>query len=510
MLPYSHGWIIDHPQFADPGHRIRITAFIAIYPGINPGDYQTSGDNYPGYCHISHHPFNIHFNTSKIMKNCIHLLVAMMISVNGFAQVSINSEGLPPDNSAMLDIRSTSKGMLVPRMTIAQRNAISLPATGLLVYCTDSKQYHYNKGTIEAPNWIQLSSQWLSSGNNTYFSSGNVGIGISDPMQALHVNGKILAEYGASTIASYRFGDGSENTGFSSSFVNSISFVNNGVQSANIDGSGRMIIGTGTPVSSAQLEVQSTARGFLPPRMTKTQRDAISSPATGLMIYNTTTGEVNVFNGTFWSNIDGTAADTWRCGQLFKDTRDGKSYSTVQIGTQCWFAENLNVGSRIPGSQDQVSNTTMEKYCMDDLESNCTQYGGLYQWGELMQYATTEGARGLCPNGWHIPTDAEFALLATSLGTASVAGGLMKEAGTTHWTTPNTDATNSSGFTGLPSGTRSSAGTFMFHYSFGYFWSSSKNDASSTWHSKLSYNNATLGWSLNLNDVGCSCRCIKN
>lgn len=99
----------------------------------------------------------------------------------------------------------------------------------------------------------------------------------------------------------------------------------------------------------------------------------------------------------------------------------GKTYHTIQIGTQCWLKENLDVGTRINGSQhnDQTNNSILEKYCYDDLDANCTNYGGLYQWNEAMQYVTTEGAQGICPDGWHIPTLAEYQTLVTTVGNNS-------------------------------------------------------------------------------------------
>ena len=94
---------------------------------------------------------------------------------------------------------------------------------------------------------------------------------------------------------------------------------------------------------------------------------------------------------------------------------DGKNYQTVQIGAQCWFKENLNIGIRINGSQNQTDNGIIEKYCYNDDENNCNTYGGLYQWDEMMQYMNTEGAKGICPYGWHLPTDAEWEILTNSL-----------------------------------------------------------------------------------------------
>ncbi len=127
------------------------------------------------------------------------------------------------------------------------------------------------------------------------------------------------------------------------------------------------------------------------------------------------------------------------------------------------MAENLNVGSMINGSSNQTNNGIIEKYCYDDNTSNCDTYGGLYQWEEMMQYVTTPGAQGICPDGWHLPTDEEFKTMEMALGMSqgeaddtgwrgTDEGGKMKESGTTHWYSPNMGATNSSGFTALPGG----------------------------------------------------------
>jgi uncharacterized protein (TIGR02145 family) len=106
----------------------------------------------------------------------------------------------------------------------------------------------------------------------------------------------------------------------------------------------------------------------------------------------------------------------------------------------------------ISGGKDQADNGVIEKYCYEDTASNCDIYGGLYSWDEMMQYSYTEGGQGICPQGWHIPTSAEYNALSDFLGGENVSGGKMKETGTAHWNSPNTGATNSSGFTALPGG----------------------------------------------------------
>ncbi len=104
------------------------------------------------------------------------------------------------------------------------------------------------------------------------------------------------------------------------------------------------------------------------------------------------------------------------CGRDQVKDADGNLYDTVRIASQCWMAENLNVGQRITGGQDQTDNSVIEKYCYENLRSNCKTDGGLYQWNELMQYSTTGGAQGICPTGWHIPTDWEWKVMEMNLG----------------------------------------------------------------------------------------------
>jgi hypothetical protein len=108
-----------------------------------------------------------------------------------FAQVGINTDNSSPDPSAMLDVKSSVKGLLVPRMTITERDAISNPATGLLIFCIGENQYYCNKGTPAIPDWVMISSQWLVNGTDIYYTEGRVGLGIANPAYPLHVAGDI-------------------------------------------------------------------------------------------------------------------------------------------------------------------------------------------------------------------------------------------------------------------------------------------------------------------------------
>jgi uncharacterized protein (TIGR02145 family) len=219
----------------------------------------------------------------------------------------------------------------------------------------------------------------------------------------------------------------------------------------------------------------------------------------------------------------------WLCGDSLLDTRDGKVYSIVLIGTQCWMAENLNIGTKINSTTSgyqQTDNDTIEKYCYNNDLAQCEIYGGLYEWVEAMQYITAEGAQGICPSGWHIPTDNEWKILEGTVDSQYPvgdpewdneswrgldAGGNLKETGTAHWNSPNTGATNISGFTAFPGGFRDIInGSFNYLGYFGFFWSSSQYDAGSAWSRSLYYTLASVYRNYYYKDYGFSVRCIKD
>jgi uncharacterized protein (TIGR02145 family) len=159
------------------------------------------------------------------------------------------------------------------------------------------------------------------------------------------------------------------------------------------------------------------------------------------------------------------------CGTRLTDPRDGKTYLTVQIGDQCWMAENLNVGEMLSGVKTPGNNDLIEKHCYNDNESNCDLYGGIYTWDEMMDHTEIEMTTGICPKGWHIASDFEWKILEKELGMSQETvdstgwrgtdeGGRLKAAGTTYWEDPNTGATNSSLFTALPAGHSDPDGNF--------------------------------------------------
>jgi uncharacterized protein (TIGR02145 family) len=194
---------------------------------------------------------------------------------------------------------------------------------------------------------------------------------------------------------------------------------------------------------------------------------------------------------------------------------DNNNYATVTIGTQTWMAENLKVGVRIDGVHEQTNNGIIEKYCYGNDEANCAIYGGLYQWNEIMQYVTTPGVQGICPPGWHIPTDAQWTAVTDFLGGASVAGGKMKttgtiEAGTGLWYSPNTAATNESGFSAVPAGNRHYDGTFGNIGYYGSWWSSSEYSTSNAWYRFMYCGNGNVFRDDRDKSDGFSVRCLRD
>ena len=188
---------------------------------------------------------------------------------------------------------------------------------------------------------------------------------------------------------------------------------------------------------------------------------------------------------------------------------EGYDYATVQIGEQCWFAENCRYLPEVSPSSE--SSETSPYYYVYDYQGtdatvamsteNYQTYGVLYNWPAVM-------TEDICPSGWHIPTDEEFAELTDFLGGEGVAGGNMKEAGYDHWNSPNTGATNSSGWTGLPGGLRYSDGCNHLG-SDGVWWSASES-GSNSWRRGLDIYLDNVNRFNDPRDSGLSARCVRD
>lgn len=184
----------------------------------------------------------------------------------------------------------------------------------------------------------------------------------------------------------------------------------------------------------------------------------------------------------------------------------------IRIGTQRWMSKNLDVshyrnGDSIPEVRNPIiwAALTTGAWCYYNNDpANEATYGKLYNW-----YAVTD-PRGLAPAGGHIPSNAEWTTLTAFLGGDIVSGGKMKERGITHWSSPNTDGTNISGFTGLPGGVRSIDGSFGLINIYGYWWSSTKYTSRSAWYRGLYYDHGNISGYNAFKVNGFSVRCIKD
>ncbi len=209
----------------------------------------------------------------------------------------------------------------------------------------------------------------------------------------------------------------------------------------------------------------------------------------------------------------------------FIDSRDGNEYNWVQIGDQVWMAENLaylpSVNMVADGSEDAAgSYYYVYGYDGTNVEdakatANYNTYGVLYNWPAAMNGAASSttnpsGVKGVCPDGWHLPSDAEWKELTDSLGGTSDAGGKLKETGTTHWNSPNTGATNETGFTALPGGSRSILGAFGNFGNLGYWWSATDYDTSNAWRRYMGYSYSNVYRDYNSKEVGFSVRCVRD
>jgi uncharacterized protein (TIGR02145 family) len=221
------------------------------------------------------------------------------------------------------------------------------------------------------------------------------------------------------------------------------------------------------------------------------------------------------------STCDGTSHVCYipPCGMMTV-SYGGKTYNTVQIGTQCWFRENLNVGTMLANGNtppsDPFDSNNIQKWCpmstgtagtVAGVESNCTTDGGLYTWAEANGLEhTCNGTtactppvnnQGICPTGWHIPSDAEYTILTTYLGGEATAGTSMK-------------TMSSTTFSARLAGRHNADGSFFGRLSYAYFWSASPFSKTDGWNRIISSSIATVIRGAYPKPYGLSVRCLKN
>jgi uncharacterized protein (TIGR02145 family) len=407
----------------------------------------------------------------KYLKAIILLVLSFhfsLLTFHSFSQVGINTTGSLPDNSAILDVSGTNRGLLLNRMTTEQRNAIASPATSLLIFNTTTNCFEaYVNG-----GWFNVS---CPAGCNTPSSPTP---GTNTPS----LNQIVWNWNSVSGASGYQWNTTSTYPGAGVNASANTSYIQSGLS-------------CGTFYS---LYVWS---------------------------YNTCGRSSNAILTQTTSSCNGCGGFT-----TMTDSRDSKTYNIVQIGTQCWMAQNLNYGTYVPiHSGTQAAGT---KYCQSGTDCGGSNdpscpLGGLYEWNNMMngfpicngtgagQPGCNTPVQGLCPNGWHVPSHYEWTLLEKNVGSCpacfpydeSATGQLGVNEGdnlktSTGWIV-NT-GTNSSGFTAKPDG-QSQPGDFSYSLCYGYWWTSSG------WARVIYYQFSTVArYNWTGGPGGLSVRCLKN
>jgi uncharacterized protein (TIGR02145 family) len=185
------------------------------------------------------------------------------------------------------------------------------------------------------------------------------------------------------------------------------------------------------------------------------------------------------------------------CGNILTDPRDNNQYPTIQIGTQCWMAANLNYGVQVQGAGHQRDNCTAEKYCYNDNPGNCASTGGLYQWDELMQYDDVSAIQGLCPPAWHLPTETEWTTLFNNFISSGFAGSPLKYSGY-------------SGFDAFLAGIRGANKSWSYDGFATFFWSSTALGNKKAWAHGMNDTDPSVSYYPASRANGFSVRCIKD
>lgn len=491
------------------------------------------------------------------------VILSLVVNMTMYSQnVAITDDDTySADSSAMLDIFSVNKGFLIPRMTSEQRDAINLTGNSqsLMIFNTDELCFQ----TFISGEWNNIwcftchpaitsvpTSVTICEGENTSFLITATGSTLSFQWQENNGSGWVditiagtYPVYNDWTTSILKVSNVvSENDGYqyrcivsgactpaATSYAATLTVItapeitvqpNNRTASAG-DNTSFNITANGQGLSYQWQENGGSAWNTI--------SDGGSNPEyTG-----TTTSSLTIANIPISYNlykyrciVNGTCSPTaisdsailsvviFTCGDPWYDDRDGKTYSTVQIGTQCWMAENMNVGGDIV-SGEQTDNEIIEKNC-----NQCFNFGGLYTWGEMMQYNSSDDAnpgsvQGICPAGWHIPTDYEWKTLELHIGMTQTEvdvsgnwrgyeGGKLKDT-TEYWQSPNLGATNETGFSARGGGYWGG-----LYYNSGFWWTATEYDSSYAYYRQLNKDEYGIERSAVNKTLAFSVRCLKD
>lgn len=317
-------------------------------------------------------------------------------------------------------------------------------------------------------------------------------------------------------------------------------------------------IGTATPDASSVLDVTSTSAGFLPPRLTTAQRDAIGSPAIGLTVYNIEINCLEWWNGSIWYNGCGTTflasipansicigktISKTPCSQVAGATLNddpatslgieydwvnatnntigiglGATTNTralVEIGGQCWCRYNSDITNTNLTAFANTPTSAWSGYYNNAVSELGANEGRLYQWPAAMQGSITERSQGICPAGFHVPSDCEWMYLEYVLGMSITAQQqtFFRNSGAvgSDISLLSSSGTNVSGFTALLGGNKDTAGNYFNRILSGYWWSSTESNATNAVHRGIDSSNIGVSRNPNIPKAQSFClRCLKD
>lgn len=485
------------------------------------------------------------------------------------AQVGIGTN--TPDGSAKLEVNSTTKGFLPPRMTAVQRDAIANPVAGLIVWCSNccsnGEAQVYNGvvwtnmiggAACAATPALSATSTVTDITGATAASGGNI---TSDGGASVTARGVCWSISANPTIADSKTTNGSGTGSFNSSITGltagTLYYVRSYATNSTGTSYGAQVSFTTAslvvPVLDATTAASSVANTTASSGGNITNDGGATVTARGVcwsVSANPTIADSKTTDGTgtgtFTSAITGLSAGTFYYVRSYATNSIGTSYGaqisftttsgtplpSVTIGTQIWTNANLDIatysdGTPIPEVTDGNAWTelTTGAWCYyANSTANGIVYGRLYNWYAVAGIYDAASAadpllrKKLAPTGWHIPSSTEWSTLRSYLemqvtGPEQGAGGFMKEVGLAHWLTPNTAATNSSNFTALPGGRRVVGlgfnGVFEKITMQTFWWTSTESGGMMNSYNIL-YNGYALQPSVGLGTCGYSVRCIKD
>jgi uncharacterized protein (TIGR02145 family) len=453
----------------------------------------------------------------------------------GYSQgVGINSSVNNPHPSAMLDVSGQSTGVLINRMTTAQRDAIANPAPGLSIYNTDCENFNYytsegwrplnnNHSNVDQAGWIN---------GNTEVCTGDMGVSFTTNAVANATSyswnytgqGLTIASDPTSNSIEVNFGPNATSgflrvSGLNACGIGNPANLNITVYSSPVAVTANAAQGVSVSSFNASWSTSPQAWGYYLDVATDAGFSSVLPAYNGLNVGNTDSYVVSGLNSNTpyfyrvrsWNNC-GTSSNsnvislstTVPCSGTLTDSRDGQVYPIVQIGPKCWMKENLNYDQSAFGND----------YCYENNPANCTANGRLYEWSAAMQgassaYGDPSGVQGVCPSGWHMPSDAEWCVLENT-----VQPGVNPGCGNTGWlgSTLGIDlqAGGSSGFDALLGGYYYTPGGWTYLGYDGAFWTASEAGGSNAWSRVVEFESGSVLRSNYDKTRGYSVRCVKD